>query len=103
VITGSGSDVGRAVAEHEEVRKVSFTGSTQVGRSVMHSAADRVAPVTMELGGKSPFIVFPDADLDKVVTAVADGIFYSTGEICDALSRALVHESIVDEFTSPVC
>ncbi|ERG97435.1 MAG: NAD-dependent aldehyde dehydrogenase, partial [Haloquadratum sp. J07HQX50] len=100
VITGSGSDVGRAVAEHEEVRKVSFTGSTQVGRSVMHSAADRVAPVTMELGGKSPFIVFPDADLDKVVTAVADGIFYSTGEICDALSRALVHESIVDEFTS---
>ncbi|WP_324761000.1 aldehyde dehydrogenase family protein [Haloarcula sp. GH36] len=99
VITGSGSTAGKALVEHDDVRKVSFTGSTEVGSGVMQAAADRVAPVTLELGGKSPFIVFPDADLDKVVDAVADGIFYSTGEICDALSRALVHESIVDEFT----
>lgn len=99
IVTGSGSEVGQVLAAHDDVRKVSFTGSTEVGRSVMHAAADRVAPVTLELGGKSPFIVFPDADLDKVVDAVADGIFYSTGEICDAFSRALVHESIVDEFT----
>jgi aldehyde dehydrogenase (NAD+) len=99
IIMGSGSIAGRSLAEHDDVRKVSFTGSTAVGSSVMQAAVDRVAPVTLELGGKSPFIMFPDADLDKVVDAVADGIFYSTGEICDALSRALVHESIVDEFT----
>jgi len=99
VVTGRGSVAGQALADHDDVRKVSFTGSTDVGSGVMKAAADRVAPVTMELGGKSPFIVFPDADLDKVVDAVADGIFYSTGEICDALSRALVHESVVEEFT----
>lgn len=99
VVTGSGSVAGQALAEHDDVRKVSFTGSTGVGSGVMHAAAERVAPVTLELGGKSPFIVFPDADLDKVVDAVADGIFYSTGEICDAFSRTLVHESIVEEFT----
>lgn len=99
VVTGPGSGVGQALAEHDDVLKVSFTGSTDVGSRVMQAAANRVAPVTLELGGKSPFIVFPDADLDKVVDAVADGIFYSTGEICDAFSRALVHESIAEEFT----
>ncbi|MFB6250992.1 MAG: aldehyde dehydrogenase [Halobellus sp.] len=99
VLPGSGSSVGQAIAEHDDVRKVSFTGSTDVGSGVMRAAAGRVAPVTLELGGKSPFIVFPDADVQKVVDAVADGIFYSTGEICDAFSRAIVHESIADEFT----
>ena len=99
MLPGSGSEVGQAIAEHDDVGKVSFTGSTGVGSGVMRAAADRVAPVTLELGGKSPFIVFPDADLDKVVQAVGDGIFYSTGEICDAFSRALVHESIAEEFT----
>ncbi|RBI59636.1 betaine-aldehyde dehydrogenase [halophilic archaeon] len=99
VVTGSGSIVGSHLTEHGYVRKVSFTGSTTVGKQVMKSAAEHVVPVTLELGGKSPFIVFPNADLDKVVDAVADGIFYSTGEICDALSRAIVHEDIIDEFT----
>lgn len=99
VVTGSGQGAGVPLVEHPQVRKVSFTGSTPVGKGVMRAAADRIAPVTLELGGKSPFIVFPDADMDKVVDAVADGIFYSTGEICDAFSRALVHEDIVEEFT----
>ena len=99
VVPGSGSEVGGAVAGHDGIRKVSFTGSTGVGSGVMRAAADRVAPVTLELGGKSPFVVFPDADLDKVVQAVADGIFYSSGEICDAFSRAIVHESVAEEFT----
>ena len=99
VVTGKGSETGSAIAEHDEIRKVSFTGSTAVGSGVMHAAADRVAPVTLELGGKSPFVVFPDADLDRVVDAVANGIFYSTGEICDAFSRALVHEDVIEEFT----
>lgn len=99
VVSGRGSVVGSRLTEHEDVRKISFTGSTAVGKQVMKSAADHVAPVTLELGGKSPFVVFPDANLDKVVDAVADGIFYSTGEICDALSRAIVHEDVIEEFT----
>ncbi len=99
VVTGTGREAGAPLAEHDDVRKVSFTGSTAVGETVMRAAADHVAPVTLELGGKSPFIVFPDADLEAVVDAVADGIFYSTGEICDAFSRAIVHEELVDEFT----
>lgn len=99
VVPGPGSEVGAAIAEHDDIRKLSFTGSTEAGGEVMRSAADRVAPVTLELGGKSPFIVFPDADLETVVDAVASGIFYSTGEICDAFSRAIVHESILEEFT----
>ncbi|RBI59643.1 betaine-aldehyde dehydrogenase [halophilic archaeon] len=99
VFPGRGSTAGAALAEHEDVRKVSFTGSVAVGQRVMSAAGSHTAPVTLELGGKSPFIVFPDADLEKAVDAVAEGIFYSTGEICDAFSRALVHEDIVEEFT----
>ncbi|PSP82258.1 betaine-aldehyde dehydrogenase [Halobacteriales archaeon QS_1_68_17] len=99
VVPGAGRDVGQPLTEHPDVAKVSFTGSTAVGRGVMKAAAERVAPVTLELGGKSPFIVFPDADLETAVDAVAAGIFYSTGEICDAFSRALVHEDVLAEFT----
>ena len=98
VVTGPGSVTGSALVEHEDVRKVSFTGSGEVGTEAMKAAAERVAPVTLELGGKSPFIVFPDADLDEAIEAVADGIYYSAGEICDAFSRALVHEDVYDEF-----
>jgi len=98
VVTGSGSTAGDALVSHGDVRKVSFTGSGAVGTRVMQAAAERIAPVTLELGGKSPFVVFPDADLEKTVEAVAAGIYYSTGEICDALSRALVHEDVHDEF-----
>ena len=98
VVTGSGSTVGDALVSHDDVRKVSFTGSGSVGSQVMQAAAERIAPVTLELGGKSPVIVFPDADLETAVEGVAAGIYYSTGEICDALSRAIVHEDIHDEF-----
>jgi aldehyde dehydrogenase (NAD+) len=98
VVTGSGSTTGSALVDHDEVRKVSFTGSGNVGRHVMKAAAERIAPVTLELGGKSPFVVFPDADLETAVQAAADGIYYSTGEICDAFSRVLVHEDVHDEF-----
>jgi len=99
VVTGSGSKVGGRLTEHDDVRKISFTGSSEVGQQVMESAASHTAAITLELGGKSPFIVFPDADIDKVVDAVAEGVFYSTGEICDALSRAIVHEDVVAQFT----
>jgi aldehyde dehydrogenase (NAD+) len=98
VVTGAGSTTGSALVEHDDVRKVSFTGSDAVGTEVMRAAAERIAPVTLELGGKSPIIVFPDADLDIAVEAAANGVYYSTGEICDALSRAVVHADIHDEF-----
>lgn len=98
VVTGTGSEVGAALTEHAGVAKISFTGSTDVGKRVMQSGAEHFAPVTLELGGKSPFLVFPDADLEKAVSAVAAGVFYATGQICDALSRAIVHEDIHDAF-----
>lgn len=98
VVPGTGREAGAALTAHEGVRKVSFTGSVAVGEAVMKAAAERIVPVTLELGGKSPFIVFPDADLGKVVDAVASGVFYGTGQICDALSRALVHEDVHDPF-----
>jgi aldehyde dehydrogenase (NAD+) len=98
VVQGRGSTAGEALVSHDDVRKVSFTGSGEVGTRVMRAAAERIAPVTLELGGKSPFVVFPDADLEKTVEAVASGIYYSTGEICDALSRALVHEDVYEAF-----
>lgn len=94
-----GSETGASITEHDDVMKISFTGSMQVGQNVMESAAERIASVTLELGGKGPFLVFPDADMEKVVDATAEGIFYSTGEICDAFSRAIVHEDIAEEFT----
>lgn len=98
IVTGAGQDVGNALTNHENIQKLSFTGSRKAGELVMKSAANHIAPVTLELGSKSPFLVFPDADLEKVSQAVADGIFYSTGEICDAFSRAIVHEDIYEEF-----
>jgi aldehyde dehydrogenase (NAD+) len=99
VVPGRGSVTGAALTDHGDIRKLSFTGSATVGSTVMHDAADTITPVTLELGGKSPFVVFPDADLEKAVDAVATGIFYATGEICDAFSRALVHEDVIEEFT----
>ncbi|MFB6353302.1 MAG: aldehyde dehydrogenase [Halobacteriales archaeon] len=99
VVPGTGREAGAALAEHDGVRKLSFTGSVAAGERVMRAAAGHVAPVTLELGGKSPFVVFPDADLDTVIEGLAAGIFYATGQICDALSRAIVHEDVVDAFT----
>jgi aldehyde dehydrogenase (NAD+) len=98
VVPGTGSDVGNALTSHGDVRKVSFTGSRKVGELVMESAANHIAPVTLELGSKSPFLVFPDANLSKVGQAIADGIYYSSGEICDAFSRTIVHKDIYEEF-----
>ncbi|QIO25377.1 aldehyde dehydrogenase [Haloarcula sp. JP-L23] len=99
VVPGKGSEAGAAVSEHDEIQKVAFTGSVKIGKIAMKAAAENINPITLELGGKSPFIVFPDADLDKIISPLATGIFYSTGEVCEAASRAIVHEDIVDEFT----
>lgn len=98
IVPGFGEEAGEALTSHRDVRKIAFTGSTEVGHAIMRNAANRAAPVTLELGGKSPFIVFPDADIEKAVEAVAGVIYYNTGQSCDAPSRVFVHEDIEAEF-----
>ncbi|MFD5316613.1 aldehyde dehydrogenase family protein [Streptomyces sp. NPDC127098] len=98
VLTGDGR-VGAALARHPGVAKVSFTGSTEVGRAVMHTAADGFKRLTLELGGKSPNIVFADADLDAAVVTAMRAAFGHSGQMCTAGSRLLVQRSVHDEMT----
>jgi betaine-aldehyde dehydrogenase len=99
VLTGLGAECGAAIAEHPEIRKLSFTGSTAVGKSIMRAASDRIAPVSLELGGKSPSIVFPDANEDWVVDGIVSAMrFTRQSQSCTAGSRLFLHESIFDEF-----
>jgi aldehyde dehydrogenase (NAD+) len=98
VVTGFGADVGAALIEHPLVRKVAFTGSDATGQKVYEGAARGMKRVSMELGGKSPNIVFEDADLDNAIKGVISGIFAATGQTCIAGSRLLVQQSIHDAF-----
>ena len=99
VVTGTGSECGQALIEHPMVSKLSFTGSTEVGRNIMHAAAERIIPVSLELGGKSPQIVFPDANDDVTVANVINGMrFVRQGQSCTAGSRLFLHESIFGSF-----
>jgi aldehyde dehydrogenase (NAD+) len=97
VVSGGGSTAGAALVRHPDVDKISFTGSTEVGRQVMKLAADTNKRVTMELGGKSPNIIFADADLKAAVRGAQTGIFYGKGEVCAAGSRLLVERSVHDQ------
>jgi len=98
VVTGFGAEVGMPLVEHEKVSKVAFTGSDITGSLIYQAAAKHMKHVTMELGGKSPNLVFDDADLDNAVKGVVSGIFAATGQTCIAGSRLLVDEKIHDEF-----
>jgi aldehyde dehydrogenase (NAD+) len=98
VVTGFGADVGTPLVEHPLVAKVAFTGSDVTGQRVYESAARGMKRVSMELGGKSPNIVFDDADLDNAMKGVISGIFAATGQTCIAGSRLLVQETIHDQF-----
>ncbi|MGT2427957.1 aldehyde dehydrogenase family protein [Cupriavidus basilensis] len=95
VLPGKGSVIGDAITKHPLVRRVSFTGGTTTGRHIAHIAADKMMPVSLELGGKSPTMVFEDADLDHAVNGVLYGIFSSSGESCIAGSRLFVARSLV--------
>ena len=97
VVSGGGSTAGAALVRHPDVDKISFTGSTEVGRQVMKMAAETNKRVTMELGGKSPNIIFADADLKAAVRGAQTGIFYGKGEVCAAGSRLLVERSVHDQ------
>jgi acyl-CoA reductase-like NAD-dependent aldehyde dehydrogenase len=100
VVPGPGSSAGAALVAHKGVDKISFTGSTEVGRGIMKTAADTLKKLTLELGGKSPNIVFADADLDAAVRGATTGIFYGKGEVCAAGSRVLVEKSVYDAFVA---
>lgn len=98
IVTGPGSVVGAALASHSGVDKISFTGSTGTGRSILHAAADNITSAMLELGGKSPNIVFEDCDLEKAIAGAMFAIFVNSGQVCTAGSRLLIQDSIYDAF-----
>ena len=98
ILTG-GPDTGKAIVAHPGIDKIAFTGSTAVGKEIMRGAADTLKRVTLELGGKSPNIVFSDADIDGAVKGAINGIFYGKGEVCNAGSRLFLESKLKDEFT----
>ena len=99
VVTGYGDTVGEPLIDHPDVKMVSFTGGTNGGRAVASIAARQTKPIVMELGGKSPQIVFPDADIDLAVNGIISGIFPPGGQSCISGSRILIHKSIFEKFT----
>jgi len=100
VVVGPGRTVGQRLAEHPDVAKIGFTGSTEVGRGVMYAAAGTIKRVTLELGGKSASIVFADADVEEAAAAAPSAVFDNAGQDCCARSRVLVQAAIYDDFVS---
>ncbi len=96
ILPGFGETAGAALANHLDVDKVAFTGSTEVGKLIAHAATGNLKKVTLELGGKSPVIVFPDADLDRTILGAASAIFFNQGQTCSAGSRLFVHSKAYD-------
>ena len=103
VVTGIGAEAGAALTAHPDVDHLGFVGSTQIGSVVAHAAADRVVPTTLELGGKSPQIVFPDAHLGRAAESIVRAILQNAGQTCSAGSRLLVHDSVHDAVVDKVC
>ncbi len=97
ILTGYGEGAGAPLAEHPLVDKIAFTGSTEVGKLIVKAATDNLKKVTLELGGKSPAIVFPDADLERAIPGAASAIFFNHGQCCCAGSRLFIHEKIYDQ------
>ncbi|AZQ15998.1 aldehyde dehydrogenase [Halorubrum sp. PV6] len=98
VVTGYGEDAGEPLSTHEDVPKISFTGSTEVGKEIIRNSAEDIKKTTLELGGKSPVIVYPDADIEEAVEAAMMAIFFNKGECCAAGSRLFVHEDVEEQF-----
>ncbi|MCM2374478.1 aldehyde dehydrogenase family protein [Aporhodopirellula aestuarii] len=102
IVTGFGETAGAALASHDDVDKVAFTGSTEVGKLIIHAAAGNLKKVTLELGGKSPNVIYDDADIDTAVAGAADAIFFNQGQVCSAGSRLYVQRGIYDEVVAGV-
>jgi aldehyde dehydrogenase (NAD+) len=102
IVTGDGS-TGEALVAHPDVDKIAFTGSTEVGRAIRKATASSHKKLSLELGGKSPFIIFEDADLDSAVEGLVDGIWFNQGQVCCAGSRLLMQESIAEQLIAKIC
>ena len=102
IVTGFGETAGAALAAHDQVDKVAFTGSTEVGKLIIQAAAGNLKKVTLELGGKSPNVVYDDADLDTAIAGAADAIFFNQGQVCSAGSRLYVQKGIYDDVVAGV-
>lgn len=102
IVVGTGAEVGAVMTEHADVDMISFTGSTGVGRLTMANAARTLKKVSLELGGKNPQIVFPDANLDDFIDAAVFGAYFNAGECCNAGSRLIVHRDIADEVVARI-
>ena len=102
IITGFGETAGAAIASHEKIDKVAFTGSTEVGKLIINAATGNLKKVTLELGGKSPNVVYDDADLDLAIAGAADAIFFNQGQVCSAGSRLFVQKGIYDDVVAGV-
>jgi aldehyde dehydrogenase (NAD+) len=98
VVTGYGEEAGAALTVHPDIAGITFTGSVETGRRVYLAAARGIKPVVLELGGKNPMIVFPDADLDRAAFDAVDGTFGNSGQVCSSSSRFILHRSIRDAF-----
>jgi phenylacetaldehyde dehydrogenase len=103
IVSGKGSTIGNHLSAHADVHKVSFTGSTPVGREVGASAARSLSPATLELGGKSPMVVFDDADIDSVVEAMRWSVFFNAGQVCSAGSRVYLQKGIYQQAVEKIC
>ncbi len=99
LVTGAGSVIGKEFLENPLIKKISFTGSTEIGKSIIKGAADHVKRVSMELGGHAPIVVFADSDLGKAVSAAARMKYLNAGQTCICINRILVEESVAEEFT----
>ncbi|WIW89494.1 aldehyde dehydrogenase family protein [Sphingobium sp. V4] len=102
VVPGYGGDAGARLAAHPDVDKIAFTGSAETGRSIVQAALGNLKRVTLELGGKSPVIVLPDADMERAVPGAANAIFFNSGQVCAAGSRLFVHRKVFDNFVADV-
>ena len=102
IVTGFGETAGRALVAHPDVNKIAFTGSTSVGKEILKACAGNLKRVTLELGGKSPVIIFPDAALEPATEVAARGIFMNAGQVCAAGSRLFVHEKVFDQVVEGV-
>ena len=101
IVTGYGHEVGDALARHPGINHISFTGSPRVGTLIQQVAAERHCPVTLELGGKSPQIIFDDADLDAAIPVVVNAIVQNSGQTCSAGSRVLIQQGIYEPLLKP--
>ena len=102
IVTGMGETAGAALVDHPGVDKVSFTGSTEVGKLILKASTGNLKRVTLELGGKSPVIVFPDADMTNAIDAASRSIFFNTGQVCAAGSRLFAHQKVFDQLVEGI-